>query len=169
MTNGAKKMIDIRMLIIAVGSAFVLGAGSSWWLTSDYKEAKYQAVLATMRADATAAIDAARQAALVIERRNNQLSTDLEVANNEFRANLDTVKDDNRRLVTELGGLYDRHSAAANCNVSTTTPASVGSAIAPAGSKLSKQLESLLLSESARADSAAAYAKTCFEWVKALK
>ena len=162
-------MIDIRMLIIAVGAAFTLGSGASWWLTADYKEAKYQAVLATMKADATAAIDAARQASLAIERRNNQLSTDLEVANNEFRANLDTVKDDNRRLVTELGGLYDSHSAASNCNVSTATPAPVGVAIAPAGGKLSKQLESLLLSESARADQAAAYARTCYDWVKALR
>lgn len=161
-------MLNVKAIAAAVAAAFLFGALSSWWITADYKEAKYTAIIAKMQLDAAAAVREAMQKAIAAERENNRIAQELEIANHEFRKTLDQAADDNRRLTDELGGLYDRQSPAGNCGVSTV-PGSPGEpAGAAARTKLSKELERLLLSESRRADEAAAYAKTCFDWIRQL-
>ena len=162
-------MLDLRTLLLAVVASFAVGAASSWWVTADYKNAKHDQIMAEIYKQSAKAVQDATEKAIAVERENNRLATELEVANNEFRANLDTVKDDNRRLVNELSGLYDRNATCDSGTVSSPSKPSSGAPVAPAGSKLSAQLTELLLSESRRADEAAAYAKTCYDWVKKLK
>lgn len=161
-------MIDLKLLLIAIGASFSIGAASSWWITADYKEAKYTAILAKQRLDAAEALNVAIAKAQAEERENNRLATELEITNAENRKKLDELQADNLRLASEYSGLYDRYSSASNCSVPSPSGSSVGTATAPAGTKLSAQLTQLLLSESRRADEAAAYAKTCYEWVKKL-
>lgn len=161
-------MIDLKLLLIAIGASFSVGAASSWWITADYKEAKYEAILAKQRIEAADALSVAVAKAQAEERENNRLSTELEIANAENRKKLDELQATNLRLASEYSGLYDRYSTNSNCSVPPSTNAPVNAPTAPTGAKLSAQLTELLLSESRRADEAAAYAKTCYEWVKKL-
>ena len=162
-------MLDLRATIIAAVSAFFVGVLSAWWITADYKEAKYTGVIAKMQLDAAAAVREAMQKAVAAERENNRIAQELEVANHEFRKSLEQAASDNRRLVDELGGLYDRQSAAGSGGLPAASAAASEPAGAAARTKLSDSLASLLLSESRRADEAAAYAKTCYQWVKELE
>jgi hypothetical protein len=162
-------MLDLKATVIAVGAAFVIGATSAWWITADYKEGKYQAVIAKMKLDAADALAVATRRALAIERDNNRLATELEVKNAEHRKNLDDVYADNLRLASEFAGLYDSHASASNCPVSPDPSASPKPVTPPSGGRLSDPLAKLLLSESRRADEAAAYAATCYQWIKSLR
>lgn len=161
-------MIDLKLLLIAIGASFSIGAASSWWVTADYKEAKYTAILEKQKYDAAQALSVAVAKAHAEERENNRLSTELEIANAENRKKLDELQADNLRLASEYSGLYDRYSTNSNCSVPSSSSSPIGTSTAPTGAKLSAQLTQLLLSESRRADEAAAYAKTCYEWVKKL-
>lgn len=162
-------ILDIKTTVIALGSSFVIGVLSSWWITSEYKDAKHSKVISTMQLQAAEALDQARVKALAIERENNRLATELEVSHNEFRKSLDSIQADNARLSTELGGLYD---SKATCSGSTsgspgTTPSNPPKSTT--GAKLSKEASEFLLSESRRADEAAAYAATCYQWIQKLE
>ncbi len=161
-------MIDLKLIAICVGASFSIGAFSSWWITADYKEAKYTAAISEMKIEAANALNAATVKAMEIAQENSRLANELEVVNAQHRKKLDDTLADNRRLAAELGGLYDRNAAASNCPMPSASNAPSNAAIATAGAKLSNQLAELLLSESRRADEAAAYARTCYEWVKKL-
>lgn len=162
-------MLDLKTTAISVGAAFAIGAATSWWITSDYKESKYQAVIAKMRLDAANALADATKKALDIERENNRLATELEVQNAENRKKLDDVYADNLRLASEYSGLYDRHASNSNCAVSTNSKSSAKPSTPASNGRLSDPLAKLLLSESRRADEAAAYAATCYQWIKSLR
>lgn len=162
-------MLDIRAAIISAFAAFIFGATSAWWITADYKEAKYQSAISKMSIDAADALQAATQKAINAEREHTRVAQELEVANHEFRKTLDQAMVDNRALADELGGLYDRNASAGDCAVPGNPAAAGGAVKPPAGSKLSKQLETLLLSESRRADEAAAYARTCYRWIQQIR
>ena len=162
-------MLDVKTTIIAIGAAFIAGATSAWWITADYKESKYQIVIATMRIDAADKLQEATLKAINAEREHNRIAQQLEVASNETRTKLDEALADNLRLATEFSGLYDRHATAGDCPVSGA-PVPAGSPSKPSpGVKLSDNLAGLLFREARRADEAAAYAKTCHEWVKQLE
>ena len=75
----------IKTTAIAAGASFAIGAVSAWWVTADYKEAKYTAVLAQMKQDAAEALVEAQKKALEIERENNRLAQEIEVQNAKFK------------------------------------------------------------------------------------
>lgn len=159
----------LKTTAITAGVSLAVGVFSAWYVTSSYKEAKYSAVLSKMRLDAQDALVAAQNKAIKVERENNRIAQELEVQNAKHRQKLAELENELRGYVNELGGLYDRY---ATCS-SAPMPANPGTpsqpARPPAGAKLSKQLERLLLSESRRADEAAAYAQTCYDWLKKLR
>ena len=159
----------IKTTVIAAGISFAAGAVSAWWVTADYKEAKYTAVIAKMKLDAADALAKAQQKAIEVERENNRLAQEIEVNNAKFKQELADLEADLRRRIDDAGGLYDRHATPSNCSVPSNTQSAAKPAAPTAGAFISKQLERLLLSEAKRADDAAAYAKTCYEWVKKLE
>ena len=159
-------MLDIKSLALVAFIAFTTGSLGSWYLTSSYKESKYGAVISKMREDAAIALHEATLKAMEIASENSKLATELEVQSAENRDRLDQVSSDNRRLVDELGGLYDRYST---CSSNTTKPnpaTTTESAASSTGVKLSKEATAFLLAESRRADEAANYANTCYQWIK---
>lgn len=162
-------MLDLKATILAALLSFLFGAAAATWITASYKEHKHAAIISEMRLEAANALAEATRRAIEKERENNRLATELEVAHNEYRTKLDEMQVDNLRLATEYSGLYDRHAAASNCPVPSDARAAPSATNPPAGTKLSAQLTQLLLSESRRADEAAAYAKTCYEWIQRIK
>lgn len=158
-----------RTLLVGVGSVLA-GAVGAWWVTADYKDAKYQAEIAAMRVAASESLQAAVDRAMAAERANVQLAQELEVSNAKRRKELDQALADNRRLVRELGGLRDPFAkpTTSNCPL-PASPATPGeSAVASTSGQLSAELTEFLLSETRRADEAAAYAQTCYDWVQQL-
>ena len=159
----------IKTTVIAAGISFAAGAVSAWWVTADYKEAKYTAVIAKMKLDAADALAKAQQKAIEVERENNRLAQEIEVNNAKFKQELADLEADLRRRIDDAGGLYDRNAPSSSCPVSPDAKSTTKPARPSAGAKLSKELERLLLSEAKRADDAAAYAKTCYEWVRSME
>lgn len=162
-------MPNPKFILIAAVSAFIFGATCTWWITASYKENKYKAILSEMNIKAAHALADATKRSLAIERENNELAYKLEVQNAETRKTLDDVHADNLRLASEYAGLYDRYASASSCPVSTDSIASPKPVTPPSGGRLSDPLAKLLLSESRRADEAAAYAATCYQWIKSLR
>jgi hypothetical protein len=160
---------NLKTSVIIAGTSLAIGAVSAWWVTADYKENKYQAILAKIQLDAQKALNDAKDKALAVERENNRIAQELEVQNAKHKQELAKLEDELRGYVNELGGLYDRYATCSD----TSMPANAGTTPqptpAPTGAKLSKQLERLLLSESKRADEAAAYAQTCYQWIQKLR
>jgi hypothetical protein len=161
-------MFDLKLILIAVGASFSIGSLASWWLTADFKESKYQAIISQMQIDGQKAIQESMQKALIVERENNRLATEIEVQGAKNRQKIDELYADNLRLVDERAGLFDSRATPSDCSVpanATTTPKP---AAATSCARLSNSLTQLLLTESKRADEAANYAMTCYEWVKKL-
>jgi hypothetical protein len=161
-------MLDLKVTIIAAGAAFVIGATSAWWVTADYKNSKHQAIVSEMQIKANVALQEALVKTLEIERQNQQLAQDIEVMSAKHKQELQNVENDLRNLIDSAGGLFDPN--AANCPAGKEESAAPSKPVNQAArGNISKDLERLLLSESRRADEAAAYANTCYEWVKSLR
>jgi len=162
-------MIPINLNTTFVASAItaaVVGV-SVWWITADYKNAKHQAVVSEMQLKANVALQEALVKTLEIERQNQQLALDIEVMSAKHKQELQNVENDLRILIDNAGGLFDPNSA--NCPAGKEKSSASGKPVNQAArSNISKDLERLLLSESRRADEAAAYANTCYEWIKKL-
>lgn len=161
-------MFDLKLILIAVGASFSIGSITSWWLTADFKESKYQAIISKMQIDGQKAIQESMQKALVVERENNRLATEIEVQSAKNRQKIDELYADNLRLVDERAGLHDSRATSSDCSVSANSTTAPKPATATSCTRLSNSLTQLLLTESRRADEAANYAMTCYEWVKKL-
>ena len=159
----------IKTSVIAAGVSLAVGAASAWYLTASYKEAKYTAVIAKMKQDAAEAVAGAQAMAAQIERENTKLAQEIEVSNAKHKQELAKLEDELRGYVNELGGLYDRYATCGGGDLPPAAGTPTQPIAPPAGAKLSKQLERLLLSESRRADEAAAYAQTCYQWIQKLR
>lgn len=161
-------MFDLKATIIAVGAAFAIGATSAWWITADYKNAKHQTIVSEMQIKANVALQEALVKTLEIERQNQQLAQDIEVMSAKHKQELQNVENDLRSLIDNAGGLFDPN--AANCSAGKEESSASSKPVNQAArGNISKDLERLLLSESRRADEAAAYAATCYNWIKSLR
>lgn len=159
----------IKTSAIIAGISLAAGAFSAWYLTADYKEAKYTAILAEAQKSAMEALIEAQKSAIEKEREQNRIAQEIEVQNEKYRQELAKLEDELRGYVNELGGLYDRYATCSSTDLPTDTGTTAKPTAPTTGAKLSKQLERLLLSESKRADEAARYAQTCYEWILRLR
>ena len=158
----------IKTTVIAAGISFAAGAVSAWWVTADYKEAKYTAVIAKMKLDAADALAKAQQKAIEVERENNRLAQEIEVNNAKHKQELAKLTRDNRRLVAERG-LYDRGASQSDCAMPADPNPTGKPACTATGNRLSAGLSEFLLRQFERADEVAAYAKACYEWIQRLE
>jgi hypothetical protein len=135
-------------------AAFAAGAVSAWWTTSGYKDAKFQA----FKSAADTAYAQAQAKTVEIELKNQALAKELDSAYKQNKRDLD-------RLSSELATVRLRDPNARSCPVSDSTTAGDSQNQAP-GADLSEELTRLLQAESRRADEAALYAQTCYQWIK---
>lgn len=161
--------MNLQNQILAAICTFFFGAFASWWVTSDYYQARYDAAVARQKAESVAVLQEATERAIAAERLNNKLAQTLEVSHAQNRQKLDAALSDNRRLARELGGLRDPgYREGGNCTV-PTTPAGTGIAIRqPATGRLSAEASEFLLEFARDADRVAEYAALCHGWIKEL-
>lgn len=165
---GNPQMLDFRLILISCAATAIVTGVCTWWVTADYKNAQHKAVVADMQIKANQALQEALVKTLEIERQNQQLAQDIELMSAKHKQELQNVEADFRRLIDNAGGLRDPN--AADCSARAQKPsAPTKSANQTARGNISKELERLLLSESKRADEAAAYANTCYNWLMELQ
>lgn len=147
----------------------VASAALSAWGTWTFLDARHEAEIQSIRADAALAVEAATQRAVEVERAHNQLATKLEVQHERATRQLAAIRADNRRLAAAAGGLRDPYPVAPTCPLPTDTGSTVDPADPTATGRLSAEASEFLLDLAYDADRAAEYASTCYRWVKELK
>jgi hypothetical protein len=160
---------DLRTALVALAIGLGVGAVGSWYLTAEYKDAAWTASIEKQKVKAAEQLQAATDRAISAERRQNELSTQLEVKHVESERELDKALSTNRRLVRELGGLRDpgrRPSCGGTVPTDSTTSAELEAGTT--GAELSAEASEFLLEFARDADRAAQYAKTCYDWTKQL-
>ena len=161
-------MLDFRLLLISCAATSIVTAICTWWVTADYKNAKHVAIVSEMQIKANQALQEALVKTLEVERQNQQIAQDIELISAKHKQELQNVQDDFRRLIDNSGGLRDPNTADCATRAQKPAPSAKSANQAPRGN-ISKELERLLLSESRRADQAAAYANTCYNWLMELQ
>jgi hypothetical protein len=160
-------MLDLKTTLLAMVAAGLLGALGSWYLTGKYKDNKWTAAAKQQQVDAAKQLQAAMERAIAAERRQTELSNQLEVKHVESERKLDAALVVNRRLARELGGLRDP-GRRPSCG--GTVPEAADTASQPAGgstgAELSAEASEFLLEFARDADRAAQYAQTCSFWIK---
>lgn len=162
-------MLDLKTTFLAVVAACVLGALGSWYLTGKYKDNKWTAAIKQQQVAAAKQLQAAMERAIAAERRQTELSNQLEVKHVESERKLDAALVVNRRLARELGGLRDpgrRSSCGSTLPSASTTSGQPDSG--STGTELSAEASEFLLEFARSADRAAQYAKTCYDWTQQL-
>lgn len=158
--------VQYRAAALAIAILVVLGAvaGGSWYLTAEYKDAKWTAAIEKQKVEAAAQLQAATEGVLKKERAATQRNTNLEIDNAKANAKVNIALSTNRKLAAELGGLRDP-GRRASCRdaVPADSPAGVSADPAAEG-RLSAEASEFLLGFAADADRAAEYALTCHIW-----
>ena len=160
---------NLKVAVFTLAAGLAVGSLSAWYLTAEYKDAKWGKAVADQKVEAAAQLQAATQRAIEAERRRNALADQLEVKHVENQQALDRVLADNRRLARELGGLRD---PGRRTSCGSSVPADPATAGQPeggtTGTELSVEASEFLLEFARDADRAAQYAKTCYDWAKQL-
>ena len=102
---------------------------------------------------------------------NQDLANRIEAESNAARTTIESLAEDNRKLAARTAGrLYDPNARACPTPDRVPKAGDTSSTIDPAaGAELSEKLSGLLLAEAKRADQAATWADTCYQWVSKLK
>ena len=160
---------NLKAAAFTLAAGLAIGSISAWYLTAEYKDAKWGEAVADQKVEAAAKLQAATQRAIEAERRHNELADQLEVKHVENQQALDRVLADNRRLARELGGLRDPGRRPSCGSSAPSGPATTGQPEdGTTGAELSAEASEFLLEFARDADRAAQYAKTCYDWVKRL-
>jgi hypothetical protein len=144
----------IKIIVIVGTTAFLGGATGAWYATSQYKDARFSAY----KAQADLLFAQAQAQTEATDKRNQEIAKELDNAHKQNKARVD-------RLTSELANVRLRDPNARSCPVSETASASTDPVDSPTGADLSEELERLLRAESQRADEAALYAQTCYQWI----
>ena len=157
-------MLDVRSIIIVGVVSFFIGVMGAWWLTASYKDNKYTAEIQTHNAQEAQAVATAHENVNKIDAEREATATELEVKFAKQQKELDRINADNRRLV---GMLSDKTNGSGNSMPENTS--TKPSATTATRGKLPTTIAEELVELTRDADTAAAYATSCYEWVKTLK
>lgn len=157
---------DVKTGLIALAIGLAVGAAGSWYLTAEYKDAKWGKAVSDQKVEAAKTLQAETEKVLAAERKNTELNNQLEKSHAAAQDRINTTLADNRRLARELGGLRDpgRRASCRDAQAATDLAANAGDA--SAGSELSAEASEFLLDFAAEADRAADYGRTCYDWAQ---
>jgi hypothetical protein len=157
---------DIKTALIALAVGLLVGALGSWYLTAEYKDAKWGKAVADQKVEAGKILQAETNKVLAADRKATELNNQLEKNHADASKKIDSTLADNRRLSRELGGLRDpgRRPSCGGTQAGGNAPAdAAGSA---STGQLSAEASDFLLEFAADADRVAEYAQTCYSWAQ---
>ena len=157
---------DIKGMLTALAIGLCVGALGSWYLTAEYKDAKWGKAVADQKIEAGKILQAETEKVLAAEHKNTELNNQLEKNHADANKKIDSALADNRRLSRELGGLRDpgRRPSCDGAQAGAHPPANVGNSATGGG--LSEEASDFLLEFAADADRVAEYAQTCYSWAQ---
>lgn len=153
----------------------VLGAAAAW----RYEDARHDAEMSEVLAASARALQTAQADALARERVAREAADELEVQHAKSTHELAALHAENQRLVAQLrstgaagradvsDGVRDR-----TCTCPAGMPANTGAARAAGGTAcpdISAGVAGRIVDLAHRADVAALYARTCYDWVSGLR
>ena len=157
----------LRASLIAALVGLVLGSFSTWKVTADYKDKVWKGIVAEQEVKASKLFAEASAKTAEVNKKNEDLSSALEVKSIETKKQIDSVLADNRRLARKLGGLRDPFAKpTSGCPVSGDTPTPGALTDGATQGRLSDETTEFLLEFAHSADEAAIYANTCHQWAK---
>ena len=157
---------DIKTGLIALAVGLLVGALGSWYLTAEYKDAKWGKAVSDQKVEAGKTLQAETEKAIAAERKNIELNNQLEKNHASAQDKISIALADNRRLARELGGLRDPGRRASCGGSQAGVELASDPAVSSAGSELSAEASDFLLEFAADADRAAEYAQTCYSWAQ---
>lgn len=167
----------IQSIAIAFAAGVALSAAPAWYLTAEYKDAKYTAIIEKQRSESAKILQTETEKVIVAERKASKFKDELEIQNAKSIEQVNAILADNRKLVAKLGGLRDpgTRPACGNPMPPTANPPGGDPTSAP-GSEfpdsaegfLSAEASEFLIEFSADADRAAIYAQTCHKFAVGL-
>lgn len=156
---------SLQLTAIAALLSFLVGAGSTWYFTATYKDARWSAAVNAKQVEADQRVMAEYTRAETEARARQLYARQLEVQHAEALDETKRVRAANVALAERLGGMRDPgHRAPCRCPVPSTTAATGLSEPSGASSRLSDEATEFLLEFAADADQVAHYAASCREW-----
>lgn len=142
------------------------GMGSTWYLTSNYKEAQFTAAIEKQTAESAKLLNEHLTQNLKLTQQIHKLSSKLESEHAESLSKINQISRDNIKLSHELGGLRDPGNRKSSCSTSITTTDTTSHNTSPTSTSayLSNEATEFLLDFSRQCDEVALYAQTCYEW-----
>lgn len=165
-------LIDLRLALATALGGFVLGCAIGWYLTAEWKDAHWEAKLATavhekdqLISQANADVAEETRKVLARERQLQTVKSELEGKLNEANRQIDKTLAEKLALNHQLHGLlHDPGKVARGGTTNPDTFAGQSTGDTACG-KLSEEASGFLLALTAEADRAAEYANTCRQWV----
>lgn len=164
---------SLQSAAIAFGAGMVLSVPLTWYITAEYKDARYTAAIERQKSESATVLQHETEKVLAAERQVAKFKDELELQHAKSIEQVNEILADNKRLAGRLGGLRDpgRRPGCGGALPATAQPAAVDPA-APAAGRLPGASEGLLSAEASRfildlaadADRAAIYAQTCHDW-----
>ena len=159
-------LANLKTTLIALAVGICVGALGAWYLTAEYKDAKWGKAVEQQKKEAAETLQAETEKVLAAERKNTELNNQLEKTHAEQSRKISIALADNRRLARELGGLRDPGRRASCGGSQAGVELASDPAVSSAGSELSAEASDFLLEFAADADRAAEYAQTCYSWAQ---
>lgn len=157
--------------------AFAVGAALSvpltWYVTAEYKDARYTAVIERQKSEAATVLQRETEKVLAAERKAAKFKDELELQHAQSIEQVNQIMADNRRLAARLGGLRDpgRRPGCDGALPAASEPAAVDPKATAQGRLpdagegfLSADASRFIIDLAAEADRVAIYAQTCHEW-----
>lgn len=156
---------SLQSAAIAFGVGMALSVPLTWYVTSEYKNARHTASIEKQKSEAATVLQRETDKVIAAERRTAKFKDELELQHAKSIEQVNEILADNNRLAARLGGLRDpgRRPGCNGTLPATAQPAAVDPAPASDG-RLSSEATEFLLGFAAEADRAAIYAQTCHAW-----
>lgn len=162
-------MFGLKTAAIALGIGVLIGALPTGYFMYQYTNNKWIASTEKLKNESLALLQQATEKARRVERENSKLASKIDVVHAKAEKQIHETLAENRRLVYSLGGMRDPGCREGGTDdVPGTSTASISSAGCAPGNKFSDQTTEFLLGFAEEADSAANYAKTCYEWIRSV-
>lgn len=156
---------NIKAIGSALGIGLLVGSLGSWYLTAEYKDATWSASVAQLQIEAADSLQVATVQAASIEREAGIKVRELEAKYHETENNLAVIRQRNRVLADQLGGLRDPgRRTSGHDTMPGSAPSSANHADPTTSAYLSAEASGVLLDAAAEVDGLASYAKTCYDW-----
>lgn len=126
----------------------------------------FESAIDAQKIEAAGVLIAETNKVLQAERKQKELSNELETQHNAAKAQIQTEQATNRRLASELGGLRDKgRRKSSSCAMPGAGSATAGTVEGTDEAYLSGEATEFLLGLTYDADEVATYAQTCHEWI----